>query len=264
MYLSDLSILLVEPSLTQRHIIEQQCQELGIRFIEPVTTGKAALSEMRLNKPDVVISSLYLPDMTGTDLVFQMRDDEELLEIAFMLISSETRLVMLDPIRQSGAAAILPKPFTTSDLQTALNATLDYLETPQMALKNIDIELLRVLIVDDSGMSRRHLRRLLEAVGIEHIFEAHDGAEGASLINEHFFDLVISDYNMPEMNGQELLDFIRQKSAQPGLPVLMVTSESNQNRLAAVQSSGVSAICDKPFTSGTIYQLLQQTLQEPY
>jgi two-component system chemotaxis response regulator CheY len=263
MHLSDLSILLVEPSLTQRHIIEQQCHELGIRFIDSAVTGEAALTELHRNRPDVVISSLYLPDMTGTDLVFEMRDDEELLEIAFMLISSETRLSMLDPIRQSGAAAILPKPFTTNDLQTALNATLDYLDTPQTELDNIDTELLKVLIVDDSSMSRRHLRRLLEAVGIEHIHEAHDGAEGACLINEHFFDLVISDYNMPEMNGQELLDFIRQQSGQPGLPVLMVTSESNQNRLAAVQRSGVSAICDKPFTSETIYQLLQKSLQEP-
>ncbi len=260
MHLGDLSILLIEPSLTQRHIIQQQFDQLGLRYIETVTTGEAALKQMRLNRPDVVISSLYLPDMTGVELVFQMRDDEELLEIAFMLISSETRLSMLDPIRQSGAAAILPKPFDAADLETALNATLDYLETPQFDLDTADAEMLKVLIVDDSSMSRRHLRRLLEAVGIEHILEARDGAEGASLINEHFFDLVISDYNMPEMNGQELLDFIRHDSGQPGLPVLMVTSESNRNRLAAVQRSGVSAICDKPFTTDTIYRLLQQTL----
>jgi two-component system chemotaxis response regulator CheY len=262
MLLGDLCILLVEPSLTQRHIIEQQCNQLGIQYITTAASGAEALVDMRRDKPDVVISSLYLPDMTGTDLVFAMRDDEELLEIAFMLISSETRLSMLDPIRQSGAAAILPKPFSANDLQTALNATLDYLETPHYELADIDTELLKILIVDDSSMSRKHLRRLLEAVGIENIQEAVDGAEGADMINQHFFDLVISDYNMPHMNGQQLLDFIRHQSGQPGLPVLMVTSESNQSRLAAVQQSGVSAICDKPFRSDTIYQLLQQALQD--
>jgi two-component system, chemotaxis family, chemotaxis protein CheY len=263
MNLGNLSILLVEPSTTQRHIIEQQFNELGIHLIESVTRGDEAMEGMRRNRPDVVISSLYLPDVTGTDLLFQMRDDEELLEIAFMLISSETRLSMLDPIRQAGAVAILPKPFDVADLQTALNATLDYLDTPQFRLDEVETEMLQVLIVDDSSMARKHLRRLLEAVGIEHILEARDGAEGAALINRHFFDLVISDYNMPEMNGQELLDFIRRESGQPGLPVLMVTSESNRNRLAAVQQSGVSAVCDKPFNSETIYRLLQQTLQEP-
>ena len=264
MHLGNLSILLVEPSLTQRHIVEQLCEEVGIAHIETANTGRDALAEMRRERPDVVISSLYLPDMTGTDLVFEMRDDEELLEIAFMLISSETRLTMLDPIRQSGAVAILPKPFSANDLQAAFNATLDYLETPEFELEDIDTEMLKILIVDDSSMSRKHLRRLLEAVGIDNIQEAQDGAEAADLINQHFFDLVISDYNMPHMNGQELLDFIRQQSGQPGLPVLMVTSESSQSRLAAVQQSGVSAICDKPFSSDTIYQLLQQTLQDQH
>ena len=262
MLLGNLSILLVEPSLTQRHIVEQLCNELGIEHITTANTGNDALAEMRRERPDVVISCLYLPDMTGTDLLFEMRDDNELLETAFMLISSETRLSMLDPIRQSGAVAILPKPFTSSDLQSAFNATLDYLETPEFELVDIDTEMLKILIVDDSSMSRKHLRRLLEAVGIENILEAQDGSEGADMISQHFFDLVISDYNMPHMNGQELLDFIRQQSGQPGLPVLMVTSESNQSRLTAVQQSGVSAICDKPFSSDTIYKLLQQTLQD--
>ncbi len=263
MNLKDLSILLVEPSLTQRHIIEQQLNELGITFIDSCTSGREAMEALRRSKPDVVVSSLYLPDMTGTDLVFLMRDDETLLQIAFMLISSETSLAFLDPIRQAGAVAILPKPFRKEDLRTALNATLDYLETPQIALEDVDTEVLQVLIVDDSSMSRNHLRRILEAAGIEHIYEAADGAAGAEMVNQHFFDLVISDYNMPEMDGRELVEYIRQKSAQPGLPILMVTSESNQNRLAAVQQSGVSAICDKPFTSDTIQQLLQQLLQHP-
>ena len=262
MNLKDLSILLVEPSLTQRHIIEQQLHALGITYIESHTSGAEAMTALRSSQPDVVISSLYLPDMTGTDLVFLMRDDETLLQIAFMLISSETSLQFLDPIRQAGAVAILPKPFRKEDLHTALNATIDYLETPHYALEDVETELLQVLIVDDSSMSRNHLRRILEAMGIEHILEAADGAEGASLINQHFFDLVISDYNMPQMNGQELVDFIRNQSGQPGLPVLMVTSESNENRLAAVQQSGVSAICDKPFTTETIHRLLQQILRE--
>ncbi|MEW8028247.1 MAG: response regulator [Candidatus Thiodiazotropha sp.] len=109
-------------------------------------------------------------------------------------------------------------------------------------------------MVDDSGMSRNHIRRVLGAMDIETIREAD------KLINQHYFDLVISDYNMPEMNGQELVDYIRTQSGPPGLPILMVTSESNENRLAAVQKSGVSAICDKPFTTETIQSLPQQIL----
>ncbi len=262
MNIKDLSVILVEPSLTQRKLISQQLGELGITQIKAFVEGGEALKALPEIKPDVVISSLYLPDMTGTDLVFEMRDDEELMQSAFMLISSETRLSYLDPIRQAGAVAVLPKPFTQEDLYIAMRATLDYVETPNLELNNIDTESLQVLLVDDSSMSRKHIRRILEAMEIENITEASNGAEGVDMINQHYYDLVISDYNMPEMNGQELIDFIRTRSGQPGLPVLMITSESNEKRLAAVQKSGVSAICDKPFTTEAIQHLLQQILQD--
>ena len=131
-----------------------------------------------------------------------------------------------------------------------------------MELENIDTESLQVLLVDDSRMSRNHLRRILEAMGVEHILEAENGIEGVNQINEHYFDLVISDYNMPGMDGRELVDFIRTHSSQPGIPILMVTSESNQSRLAAVQKSGVSAICDKPFEPVTLKRFLEKILVE--
>ncbi|MEW8658515.1 MAG: response regulator [Candidatus Thiodiazotropha endolucinida] len=260
MNIKDLSVILVEPSQTQRKLIAKQLAALGINHIELFSNGSDTLQALPTSKPDVVISSLYLPDMTGTDLVFEMRDDEELMQTAFMLISSETSLSYLDPIRQAGAVAILPKPFTHDDLYLAMQATLDYVETPDLELHDIDTENIRILLVDDSSMSRKHIRRILEAMEIENITEAGNGAEAASLIDQHYYDLVISDYNMPEMNGQELVDHIREQSGQPGLPILMVTSESNENRLAAVQKSGVSAICDKPFTTESIQSLLQQIL----
>jgi two-component system chemotaxis response regulator CheY len=262
MNIKDLFIVLVEPSLTQRHIIEQQLKDLGIHHIEVFTNGKITLQNLPSSKPDVVISSLYLPDMTGTDLLYHMHNEQKLLDCAFMLISSETSLAYLDPIRQAGAVAILPKPFTKDDLQVALMTTLDFIEVPNLGLQDIDAYSLNILIVDDSIMSRKQVRRLVEALGIENIMEACNGVEAVQLINQHYFDLVISDYNMPEMDGKELVDFIRQKSAQPGLPILMITSESNKNRLAAVQKSGVSAICDKPFTADSVQHLLQQLLHE--
>ena len=260
MNIQDLTVILVEPSITQQHIIEGFIRQLGISTIDCYRMGQEALDEIQRTPPNLVVSSLYLPDLTGTDLVTTMREDDSLQETAFILISSETRFRYLDPIRQAGAVAILPKPFTKADLKIALNSTLDYLDAPSMALENIDSENLRVLIVDDSRMSRNQLRRILEAMGVEQISEARDGAEGARMINEHYFDLVISDYNMPQMDGEELVDYIRSHSGQPGLPILMVTSESNQSRLAAVQKAGVSAICDKPFEPITLKRFLEKIL----
>ena len=262
MDIKDLTVILVEPSFTQQHIIENYLHELGISTVDRFTAGHEAFEEIRRTPPDLVISSLYLPDMTGTELVHAMRKDDNLLETAFILISSETRFRYLDPIRQAGAIAILPKPFDKQDLKIALKSTLHYLEAPDLELENVDTEVLQVLLVDDSRMSRKHIRRILEAMGVEHIHEADNGAVGVQMINQHYYDLVISDYNMPEMNGQEMVDYIRSNSGQPGIPILMVTSESNQSRLAAVQKAGVSAICDKPFEPITLKRFLEKILTE--
>jgi two-component system chemotaxis response regulator CheY len=262
MDIKDLTVILVEPSVTQEHIIENYLHELGLTTIDRFDSGRKALEEIYRTPPDLVISSLYLPDMTGTDLVRDMREHNTLLDTAFILISSETRFRYLVPIRQAGAIAILPKPFDREDLRIALQATLDYFEVPELELRDIDTEALQVLLVDDSHMARNHVRRILQAMGVENIHEAANGAEGARLVNQHYYDLVISDYNMPEMDGEELVDYIRTRSGQPGLPILMVTSESNQSRLAAVQKAGVSAICDKPFETNTLKRFLEKILQE--
>jgi two-component system chemotaxis response regulator CheY len=78
------------------------------------------------------------------------------------------------------------------------------------------------------------------------------------LLDQNFFDLIVTDYNMPEMDGEALVNHIRANSNQSSIPIIMVTSEENENRLAAVQQAGVSAICDKPFEPGNIRTLLQQ------
>ncbi len=258
--ISDLLVMLVEPSSTQQRIVQQQLEELGIADPILVEDGVGALEGMRGQQPDLVVSSLYLPDMSGSELLEAMRDEELLQEIPFILISSETRIRYLEPIRQAGALAILPKPFTQKELRLAVSATLDFMEPTPVQLNNYDPESVEVLIVDDSALSRKHIRTVLSSMGMEQFTEARDGAEALSLLQECYFDLVVTDYNMPNMNGKELIDRIRGSDVQPSIPVLMVTSEQNENHLAAIQQAGVSAICNKPFEPAVLRKLIEQIL----
>ena len=259
--LADLSLLLVEPSHMQAGLVRRMLEHQGISHIKVLETAAAALAAMTETAPAglVVISSLYLPDMAGTELVAAMRADPDLESIPFILISSETRPQVLEPVRQSGACSIVSKPFTEQQLSRALYAAADYLNPPA-DLDVSEIEGLRVLLVDDSLASRHHLRRLLEELGIERITEAVNGKEAVALLQETMVDLVITDYNMPEMDGRELTEYIRTQSWQNSVPVLMVTSEQNMGRLAAVERAGVSAICDKPFEAGSIRKLISESL----
>src|SRR5574343_1960450 len=258
--LADLSVLLVEPSQMQAHLVERMLTHQGVRSVKIVDSGAAALANLSESYDGlVVISSLYLPDMAGTDLVVAMREDEALESIPFILVSSETRPQVLEPVRQSGACSIVAKPFTEQQLSRALYAAADYLSPPE-EIDTAEIESLRVLLGDDSLASRRHLRRLLEELGVERIHEAVDGKQAVDLLQTTMVDLVITDYNMPEMDGRELTEYIRTQSWQAAVPILMVTSEQNMGRLAAVERAGVSAICDKPFEAGSIRSLISDAL----
>ncbi|MDR0528140.1 MAG: response regulator [Zoogloeaceae bacterium] len=256
-----LHILLVEPSSMQAQLVERMLQNLGVSRLKTVRSGNEALAEMRKARPDAVISSLYLPDMDGTALIFAMRADEDLEYVPFILISSETRPQALEPVRQSGACYIVSKPFDEKHLAQALVGVVDILE-PEKKYSPEDMEEVRVLLVDDSVASRNHLRRMLNDLGIEHVQEASNGREAVNLLADTMVDLVLTDYNMPEMDGAALVEYIRTRSWQASVPILMITSESNESRLAAVEKAGVSAVFDKPFGARDMGEIVARLLAD--
>lgn len=255
--ISTLYILLVEPSRSQRKIITLQFEDLGILNFVEVENGGDALDIIETDAPDLVISSMHLPDMTGRDLVLEMRANPSTDDIPFMLISTETSFQELDPIKQAGASAVLPKPFKAKDLRKALITTMDWANPEHINLSDEFLEEMRVLVVDDSALARKMIIKTLTKMGMQNFKEAVDGKEGIALIQESEFDLIITDYNMPKVDGHQLLKFIRTKSIQPHVPVLMVTTEGDDSKLQAIQQQGVSAIVDKPFDVNTVKQLIE-------
>jgi two-component system chemotaxis response regulator CheY len=258
--ISTLKVFLVEPSKMQAHLIENHLSELGVLHTQVFQDAAQALGAMRREQPDLVISALHLGDMSGAELVGTMRTEHVLKNIAFVLISSEDNPLYLDPVRQSGASAILTKPFGVKELQNAIFTTLDFLNPGSLALENdeLSIETLHILVVDDSFSSRAHLIRVLKNIGFMNFTEVENGKQGAEIILKSAFDLVVTDFNMPEMNGGDLVKFIRTKSWQQSIPIIMITSEKNEERLAAVRAAGVTAICDKPFEPIQIKVLIEQ------
>lgn len=257
---SQLAILVVEPSSTQLKIILNKLREAGIQKVDGVSDGQQALEISSKYPPDLIISAMYLPDMTATELLSEIRQQPSLEETHFMLISSETSPQALEPLRQAGVVAILPKPFETNALQRALRTTIEFVDPQEIHLDSYDAGDLQVLVVDDSLTARRHIQRVLENMGIDAVTLAENGVEALELLQSNHFDLLVSDLNMPQMDGQELTEQIRQQMGDTLIPILMVTTEQNQARLGSVEQAGVSAILDKPFEPGAIREMLYRVL----
>jgi two-component system chemotaxis response regulator CheY len=259
--LSEINILLVEPSDTQRKIITKELASADITHVETAATVQQALEAIAKHGPDLVVSAMYLEDGTGLDIIKAIKSDDALASIAFMLVSSENRMEKLEEFKQSGVAAILPKPFTPENLAKALNASLDLINTDEIDLELFDVHDVRVLLVDDSKLARNHIARVLNGLGLQKILEAENGAQALTLLKDNTFDLVVTDYNMPEMDGRELSEFIRFNPETAHIPIIMVTSESSSSlHMANIHQTGVNALCDKPFEVEEVRKMLASLL----
>jgi two-component system, chemotaxis family, chemotaxis protein CheY len=105
-----------------------------------------------------------------------------------------------------------------------------------------------VLIVDDSGTVRNLVRKILAQLGYKNIDEASDGASALAKILEKHFDLVISDWNMEPMNGEELLKEVRANKKYAQLPFIMMTADCAINKIVLARRAGADSFINKPFT----------------
>jgi two-component system chemotaxis response regulator CheY len=112
---------------------------------------------------------------------------------------------------------------------------------------------LNVLIVDDSGVMRAMILKTLRMTGLPlgEIFQAGNGQEGLEALNANWIDLVIADINMPVMNGEEMIDRMKEKTETQDIPTVVVSTEGSETRIERLQDKGVRFV-HKPFSPETI------------
>jgi len=121
---------------------------------------------------------------------------------------------------------------------------------------------LKYLVVDDFSTMRRIVRGLLNEMDCRNSAEAEDGAAALATLRAQKFDFVISDINMPNMNGFELLKAIKADDALKHLPVLMVTAEARKEDIVLAAQSGAAGYIVKPFTKATLEEKVQKIVQK--
>jgi len=119
---------------------------------------------------------------------------------------------------------------------------------------------MRFLVVDDFSTMRRIVRNLLKELGFTEIEEAEDGSAALAKLKVEKFDFVVSDWNMPNMTGIELLKAVRADAALKHLPVLMVTAEAKKENIVEAAQAGASGYIVKPFTVATLDEKLNKIL----
>jgi serine/threonine protein kinase len=253
-----LKVLLVEPSRAQSGIIRSYLQAQGIRDIVKVASGQEAFQSVRTNVPDAIVCAMHLPDMTGIQLAQRIRAETKSAALGFVLISSEAESAEAGSLSKCGNAVLLHKPFTAEKLREALTLVSDQAQSAKSTRGK-----LRVLIVDDSTPARLHIRRVLKGLGLSQFVEAADGAQAVAATTTGTFDVIVTDYNMPFMDGRGLVGYLKQNPATASVPIIMVTTETDSAKLEAVRQLGVAAVCEKSFPPEVVENVIDQLLRKP-
>jgi two-component system, chemotaxis family, chemotaxis protein CheY len=119
---------------------------------------------------------------------------------------------------------------------------------------------MKILIVDDFSTMRRIVRNLLKEIGYNNADEAEDGQVALNKLKSESFDFVVSDLNMPNMNGFELLHAVRADPTLKSLPVLLVTAEAKKEDIITAAQAGASGYIVKPFTKATLEEKLNKII----
>jgi len=115
---------------------------------------------------------------------------------------------------------------------------------------------LKVLVADDSGVMRKIIIRALNSCGVTDIVEAGDGAEALARFGEQSVDLVLTDWNMPNKSGLELVTDLRAKGSQ--VPIIMVTTEAEAGRVKDAIGAGINDYLAKPFENDILRQKIEK------
>jgi two-component system chemotaxis response regulator CheY len=121
---------------------------------------------------------------------------------------------------------------------------------------------LKFLVVDDFSTMRRIVRNLLKELGFTNVDEAEDGAVALGKLREGNFEFVVSDWNMPNMDGLTLLQNVRADAKLKTLPFLMITAEAKKENIIAAAQAGASGYIVKPFTAATLQEKLDKIFEK--
>jgi len=126
-------------------------------------------------------------------------------------------------------------------------------------------DLLKILVVDDNHHMRVLLTEILRAIGVKHIFEASDGAQGLQMMKGHDVDIIMTDLSMQPLDGIDFTRLIRRSKDSPNqmCPIIMITGHSTLQRVHAARDAGVNEFLAKPLTAKGVIERITQVIDNP-
>jgi two-component system chemotaxis response regulator CheY len=261
--LSGKKILIVDSSELCRGMLTHALQERAAQVVSE-SASDAALLQIIQWHPDFIIAGIEIGRITGYDLCLVLKLMPDYAGIPIVLISSAEKDRIAHRAATVGADYYVHKD---KELVAHIHQFVDQIlipaktAAPESPHERCPLE--RVLIVDDSSTIRRIIGNILRTIGVATLLEAKHGRDGLKQLETEKVDLVLTDWNMPIMNGIEMVKEIRQQSQFANLPIIMITTEGGAKEVAEARAAGVNEHLSKPFSVQGIMDVLARLSLSP-
>ena len=244
---NDKKILVVEDSQVQREVCVDQLRDIGFINIFEAENGIQALEVLKNNPVDIILSDWDMPKMDGLELLKTIKKETALQNTPFIFLT-----VHDDPEKNKegmvyGAVDFIIKPSTPSDLKESIEIIF------KRGIRNI-------LIVEDSELQREICIVQLQQIGFEKITGAANGVEALDYMESNPVDLIVSDWEMPEMDGLELLKNVKENSKLKDIPFLILTVHNDPEKNQEALDLGAMDFIVKPSTPDSLHMKIRKIL----
>jgi len=220
--------------------------------VHTASTCEDALKILDGNDIDILITDYQLPDMTGTELIRLGRRIR--YDLQCMMITGYPDIEVAIDAMKAGAINYIRKPLKMMDLSIAVDEAVERLRT----IQNLRT---KILLVEDAKAIRRLESKMLKDTGFRNIIEADDGEEAVRILEaQDDVGLIISDWNMPNKTGLELLEWLRAHPKYKRIPFIMATAQGEKKQVVRAIKAGANNYIIKPFGRRDLKTAIEETL----
>ena len=233
--------MIIDDAVVVREVIRRYLLEMGFNNdgIFEAENGSKGLDLLQKEKIDLIISDWNMPQMSGLELLNMIKEYNILKNIPFIMVTSENEKEKVDEAFKAGVSQYIFKPFKPKHFKEKIQQTLE---------KNL-YGAKQVMVVDDSMVIRKIIERQLRQLGFGdfNFINADNGRNALTCLEEQPIDLIITDLHMPEMDGIEFIQEVRNNDRTDYIPVLMVTSDYDPEKMLEAYQAGTDEFMQKPF-----------------
>ncbi len=253
MTISTPNILVIDDSAAIRHRLIKLLEPLNATF-EQAENGRQAWDIINNKQFDIVLTDIEMPEMNGIELCRRLKKKEDTRDIPVVVVSSLDSEEDIEKGFEVGATYYIAKSDVYTDLYNVVEGILFRSNRNSNQI---------ILVVDDSATIRKIVERGLKSAGFK-ILTAENGRVAMEILADHIPDLILSDIDMPEMNGFEFCETVYADQRFSGIPFIVMSAKNDRGHMNRMLQHGAASYVTKPFNIDSLVLQIEEVLSNQF